>query len=150
MRTSLTLCFILVITMLSCESTDQKASVAGSVATAGQLTSIQWIDSVQDYGKINEGQKLAVSFRFKNSGNKPLVIESVNPTCGCTVADYPKQPLGPGEEGEITGEFDSNGRAGLQRKHITVRTNTDPAQQDIVFQVNVIAKPGQQQQTTSF
>src|SRR4051812_12956393 len=68
-----------------------------------QITTIQWIDSVRNFGTIKEGQKLALSFRFKNTGNKPLVIESVQPACGCTVADYPKKPLKPGEEGEITG-----------------------------------------------
>lgn len=143
----------LITLMLSCGSTDQPpatASATGNAASAA-LTTIQWIDSAQNYGRINEGQKLAVSFRFRNSGDKPLIIQSVKPTCGCTVADYPKQPLAPGEEGEITGEFDSNGREGLQRKHITVTTNTSPSQQDVVFEVNVVGKPqGQAQQSTTF
>lgn len=118
-------------------SLDEKT---GNSATPASLTAIQWIDSARNFGNINEGQKLAISFRFKNTGNKPLVIESVKPTCGCTVADYPKEPIAPGEEAEITGEFDSNGREGLQRKHLTVKSNTSPAEQDITFEVNVVAK----------
>lgn len=133
---------------------DEQASLtnesSGGGNASGQLTSIQWLDSARNYGRINEGQKLAVSFRFKNAGNKPLIIESVKPTCGCTVAEYPKEPIAPGAEAEITGEFDSNGREGLQRKHITVRTNTDPAEQDVSFEVNVIGKPKTEQQNTSF
>jgi hypothetical protein len=146
---------IALVLFLSCGESDEKSatiSATGDTSPSTSLTTIQWIDSAQNYGRINEGQKLAVSFRFKNSGSKPLVIQSVTPTCGCTVADYPKQPLAPGEEGEITGEFDSNGREGLQRKHITVVTNTNPAQQDVVFEVNVIGRPQAQQgqQSTSF
>jgi len=134
---------------ISCGDSD--ADSAASVSTAGHVsagaTTIQWIDSARNYGRINEGQKLAVSFRFRNSGNKPLVIQDVRPTCGCTVADFPKEPIAPGQEGEITGEFDSNGREGLQQKHITVRSNANPPEQDVSFEVNVVAKPGGGQNT---
>ena len=153
MRSSLLLLLPVFLLFASCGGDDAGATMQSSVTSqnpGGQITTIQWLDSAQNYGKINEGQKLAISFRFRNSGNKPLIIESVQPTCGCTVADYPKEPIAPGAEGEITGSFDSNGREGLQRKHITVRTNTDPAQQDVTFEVNVVAKPRNPQQNTSF
>jgi len=105
------------------------------------FTTIQWIDSVKDYGKINEGQKLEVLFRFKNTGNKPLVIESVHPSCGCTVADPPKEPIAPGAEGEIKGSFDSNGKSGQQHKSIEVTANTKGMQShDLVFTVEVLKK----------
>jgi hypothetical protein len=130
----------------SCGSND--TSVASSpVGKPGSVTTIQWLDSAKNYGDINEGQKLALSFRFKNNGSKPLIIESVKPACGCTVADYPKEPIAPGAEGEITGEFDSNGREGLQRKHLTVRANTPEATQDIMFEVNVVGRPQKNQAT---
>mgnify|MGYP001131950942 CR=1 FL=1 len=102
------------------------------------LTTMQWIDSAQKYGDIKAGQKLAVSFRFKNTGSTPLVIESVAPSCGCTVADYPKEPIAPGKEGEITGEFDSNGREGLQHKELTIKANTPNISNNVYFEVNVI------------
>lgn len=106
-----------------------------------ELTTIQWLDSVRNFGQISEGQKLSVSFRFKNSGDKPLVIQSVHPACGCTVADYPKQPIAPGQEGEITGEFNSDGREGQNHKEITVYTNTAAHTHNLVFDVNVVGKP---------
>lgn len=106
-----------------------------------QLTSIKWIDSLRNFGKINEGQKVALSFKFKNTGAKPLVIESVKPSCGCTVADYPREPVQPGEEGEITGEFDSDGRQGQQHKEITVTSNTPDGSQKLIFEVDVTARP---------
>lgn len=111
---------------------------AAAPATAGALTKIEWIDSAKNMGKINEGQKLQIAFRFKNVGDKPLVIQSVRPGCGCTVADYPKEPIAPGKEAVITGSFDSQGREGLQHKEIFVSANTEgTTEHKISFDVEV-------------
>ncbi|MBL7698016.1 MAG: DUF1573 domain-containing protein [Chitinophagaceae bacterium] len=131
----------------ACGSTDAPKDIdAIRNESSKELTTIEWIDSVRNFGNISEGQKLSVSFRFKNTGNKPLVIQSVHPACGCTVADYPKEPIAPGQEGEITGEFNSEGREGQNHKEITVRTNTAAHSHNLVFDVNVVAKPQQQAQ----
>jgi hypothetical protein len=133
---------IAAVVFASCGSADPSADIDAARDTGSkQLTTVQWIDSVRNFGKIIEGQKLAISFRFKNTGDKPLVIESVQPACGCTVADYPRQPLKPGEEGEITGEFNSEGREGQQHKEITVTTNTRAHTQQLIFEVTVAGKP---------
>ena len=124
--------------MMACGESDANSSPASANGVARQLTQIQWIDSARNYGKIREGQKLAISFRFKNAGEHPLIIESVTPTCGCTVADFPRQPIAPGEEGEITGEFDSNGRQGLQHKQLTIRANVE-GERYVAFDVDVLA-----------
>lgn len=134
---------IAVIIFASCNEKTSKDIEVSRENVSKQLTTIQWIDSVRNFGKIMEGQKVALSFRFKNTGDKPLVIEAVQPACGCTVADYPKQPINPGEEGEITGEFDSQGREGQQHKEITVTTNTPARTQNVVFEVVVVGKPKQ-------
>lgn len=125
--------------LAACGNNDKpaKASASGSK----QLTNIQWIDSVRNLGKIIEGQKVAVAFRFRNSGDKPLIIESVQPSCGCTVADYPKEPIAPGAEGEISGTFNSEGREGLQHKELTVKANTaGSGEQKVFFEVEVQKK----------
>ncbi|MBY0536346.1 MAG: DUF1573 domain-containing protein [Chitinophagaceae bacterium] len=88
------------------------------------FTKIEWIDSSRSMGEIENGQVLKINYKFKNSGNKPLIIEKVQPGCGCTVADYPKEPIAPGASGEITAEFDSKGKEGIQKKNITVYANT--------------------------
>lgn len=137
--------FLLILTVLffACENADQPAgngSTASSRAGSegSSLTTIQWIDSIKNLGRITEGQKLQVSFRFKNTGDKPLIIESVRPGCGCTVADYPKEPIAAGAEGEITGSFDSQGRENLQRKEIAVTANTKGSpHHTLVFEVDV-------------
>ena len=142
------LAFVTVAFFTSCGDANSTVDVdAAREAGSKQITTVQWIDSVRNYGKIIEGQKLAISFRFKNTGDKPLVIESVQPACGCTVADYPKQPLKPGEEGEITGEFKSEGREGQQHKEITVNTNTAMRSQNLIFEVTVAGNPKRNTET---
>jgi hypothetical protein len=108
------------------------------------LTSIQWIDSVKEMGTILEGQKLEVAFRFRNSGNKPLVIESATPSCGCTVPSKPDKPIMPGDESEIKAVFDSQGRTGTNHKTITVVANTiGSTNHSLTFTVQVLgAKDG--------
>jgi len=103
-----------------------------------KFTTIEWIDSTKDYGKITEGQKLDVSFRFKNTGDKPLIIRSVRPGCGCTAAEPPKEPIAPGAEGIIKASFNSQGREGHNSKDIYIEANTKGTQNHKVhFDVEV-------------
>jgi hypothetical protein len=142
MRISLFLLLFSALLVTSCGNNDATAK-NDSTHAGTKITTIEWMGSSKNFGKINEGQKLSVSFTFKNSGNNPLIIESVKPACGCTVADFPKEPIAPGAENEITGEFDSHGREGLQHKVITVKANTPGSgEQEISFDVDVIKKPG--------
>jgi hypothetical protein len=105
------------------------------------LTTIQWLDGGEkDFGKIKEGENLNVSFRFKNTGNKPLVISSVTASCGCTVPETPKKPYAPGETGVIKASFNSAGKEGLQSKQVNVFANTNPASTTLVFRVEVKPK----------
>jgi hypothetical protein len=134
--------------MVACGSGDKAPAINTSANQpanqAGGTASIQWLDSVRNFGSINEGQKLSVSFGFKNTGTAPLIIESVQPACGCTVADYPKQPIAAGGEGEITGAFESQGRPGHQHKTISVVANTTQRKYTLAFDVDV--KPAKEQQ----
>ncbi len=101
------------------------------------FTSMVWIDSSKSMGAITQGEVLKISYRFKNTGTKPLIIESVKPGCGCTIADYPKQPISPGQEGEVKAEFDSHGKEGMQNKNISVTANTSVHTYTLVFDVTV-------------
>ena len=139
---------LMVFTAFGCKENDSNAAEPGTevAAVPGALTKIEWIDSARNMGKINEGQKLQISFRFKNTGDKPLVIQSVRPGCGCTVADYPKEPIAPGKEAAITGSFDSQGREGLQHKEIYVSANTEgTTEHKISFDVEVAKAPAKTQ-----
>ena len=138
------LAFFLAASLYACDQVDQGAK-AGHGKTAAsdssQLTSIQWIDSVRNFGKINEGQVLDVAFRFKNTGDRPLIIRSVRPSCGCTAADPPKEPVAPGAEGVIKASFNSTGREGMNSKDIYVEANTRGSENHVVhFDVEVMKK----------
>ena len=65
-------------------------------------------------------------YKFKNTGNADLVISDAKGSCGCTVPEYPKAPIKPGEEGNIKVTFDSSGKGGRQNKSVTVITNAIP------------------------
>lgn len=153
------------ITMASCKEADKKAeatttstattseatnsATATSTATAPQqntvdpatLTKVEWLDGMdKDFGKIEEGKNLEVSFRFKNIGDKPLVISNVSASCGCTVPETPKKPYAPGETGVIKASFNSSGKVGSQSKQVNVFANLDPAMTSLNFRVEVKAK----------
>ncbi len=105
------------------------------------LTTIQWLDGPdKDFGKINEGENLNVSFRFKNTGTKPLVISNVTASCGCTVPETPKKPYAPGETGVIKASFNSAGKPNMQSKQVNVYANTNPGMTTLVFRVDVKPK----------
>lgn len=89
-------------------------------------TTVQLIDSVYNFGSIKEGDKVEFSFRFKNIGDKPLVIASATATCGCTVPERPVKPILPGETGFIKAVFNSKGKPGHQEKGIAVSANAKP------------------------
>jgi hypothetical protein len=123
-----------------CRDATENKDVDAIVAPGNNaLTSIEWIDPKKDLGTINEGQKLQINFHLKNTGSAPLVLQSVVPGCGCTVADYPKEPIAPGKEADISASFDSKGREGQQHKEITVTANTkESSQHKLSFNVMVV------------
>ena len=125
------LCAIVLI-FVSCAGSDKKAAtskVANSRFDSASLTTIEWLDSSnKDFGKIPEGKKLDVSFRFKNTGDKPLTIQKVEVSCGCTVAEQPTEPILPGNEGVIRATFNSEHHVGVNNKTLYVSANTKKIQ----------------------
>lgn len=81
-----------------------------------------------DFGTIKQGEVVKHVFKFTNSGKTPLIIEQATASCGCTVPKWPKDPIKPGESGEIYAEFNSAGKQGVQKKTISIKANTNPDQ----------------------
>ncbi|MEJ5301909.1 MAG: DUF1573 domain-containing protein [Bacteroidales bacterium] len=100
-------------------------SLAGN-ADAGQMPVIQFDKTIHDFGRVLAGEKISYSFKFRNTGKSDLLITKVSASCGCTVPEWPKTPIAPGEEGYITVTFNTSGRKGLQHKSVTVLANTNP------------------------
>ncbi|MDZ4796417.1 MAG: DUF1573 domain-containing protein [Bacteroidota bacterium] len=107
---------------------DEAASTAtpNTNADPANYTSIQWLDSTYvDLGKQKEGKEIEISFRFKNTGSKNLVIESVTAQCGCTIPEKPENAFAPGEEGVIKAKFNGAGHDET-RKQVYVKANIQP------------------------
>ena len=91
-----------------------------------KYTQIQWIDSIdRQLGQLKSGKEVQITWRFKNVGDRPLIIEGVSASCGCTVPEKPEKPLLPGEEGVIKATFNGSG-TGVIAKQVHVTDNTNP------------------------
>ena len=92
-----------------------------------------------DFCEINQGDVVEHSFEFTNTGKDPLIISNAKGSCGCTVPEWPRAPIPPGEKGVIDVKFDSKGKKGQQNKRITLTTNVVPSQQVLIVKgmVNV-------------
>ena len=105
-----------------------------------ESTTVQIIDSSYNFGKITDGEKVEYSYRFKNTGNKPLVIIDATASCGCTVPQKPEKPILPGETGFIKIVFDSKGRVGAAHKTITVTSNAKPEFTPLILTGDVVGQ----------
>jgi hypothetical protein len=79
-----------------------------------------------DFGTVNEGELVNHTFKFTNTGKSPLIIDKAVASCGCTVPDWPKHPIGVGETGEIKVRFDTKNKPNQQIKTISITANTEP------------------------
>jgi hypothetical protein len=115
---------------------DQKKK---ALKDSADYTTIQWLDSTfKDFGEVKEGKVVKVTYRFKNTGNKNLIITHVSASCGCTTPDQPLEPIAPGKEGLIKAEFKSEGHTGENRKDVYVQANTLPRNSmTLTFRVKV-------------
>ena len=103
-------------------------------------TSVQFIDTIYNFNKIKEGDVVEYSYRFKNTGTKPLVIEQAAASCGCTVPEKPEHPIAPGEIGYVKVKFNSQGRPGEAQKTISVTSNARPDFPILYLKGTVIGK----------
>ena len=120
-----------VVTFVSCDVRRKDKLADGAVLpveiNVKDSTTVQIIDSLYNFGKVVEGEKVIYNFRFKNSGTKPLIITNTRASCGCTVAEKPEKPIAPGETSFIKVVFNSMGKVGVNEKAITVSSNASPA-----------------------
>jgi len=108
---------------LDTELVTSPATATGDPETAPIMT---FEKDVHDFGKIIQGEKVSYMFKFKNTGKSDLLITDAKGSCGCTVPEYPKTPVKPGEDGTINVIFDSTGKTGQQNKKVTITANTVP------------------------
>lgn len=100
-------------------------------------TSIAFEAMSHDFGEINQNSENNYTFNFTNTGNKPLIIETATGSCGCTVPDFPKEPIAPGATSQIKVQYKPGKQKGLQNKTITVIANTQPRDTKLSIIANV-------------
>lgn len=134
-RNSLTTYYLLFISLLCIFSCKEKKTDSSTVTNG--ITRIEWIHSTHDFGDLAEGEMVAHTFTFKNTGPHNLIIQNIETGCGCTVVNYDKAPLQPGKEGKIEITFNSAGRYGKQYKEISIFANIPEKLTTLKFTANV-------------
>lgn len=113
-----------------------------AVAMMAQQAVITFERRDHDFGKINEADgKVTTIFTFKNEGMEPLVLSNVRASCGCTTPKWPRQPIEPGQTGEITVTYNPNGRPGRFTKTVTITSNATEPTTRVTIKGEVIPKP---------
>lgn len=139
---------LLPVILFSCSSKDTQnitsdivhnpSTASGNIDTVN-VPKMTFEEEVFEFGDITQGEKISHRYKFKNTGKTDLVITSAHGSCGCTVPNYPKNPISPGGEDIVEVSFDSNGKKGAQHKTVTIVANTHPSTTVIAIKGNVIA-----------
>ena len=125
---------VIAASLIACKNSDKKAvektltqeEKEKAASDTANFTTIQWLDSTTtNLGKLTKDKSIEITYRFKNTGTKNLIIESVSAQCGCTIPEKPEKPFAPGEEGVIKAKFNGSGK-GTISKQIYVTANTNP------------------------
>jgi hypothetical protein len=120
----------------SAQNTDTVQAGAATVPAEGPV--LAFVEKSHDFGDIKQGEKVSYTFTFTNTGNKPLIISNVATTCGCTVSKWTKEPVAPGKSGEVSATFDSTGKMSMQKKVVTVYSNSATGIQTVSLVTNVL------------
>lgn len=123
------------------EGLSEFEEVVSNPNKAEGTTSIEYVETTHDFGTVKFPGEYKYTFKFKNTGNVPLLIESATASCGCTVPNKPDEPIMPGKVGELDVIFSpKEGQQGQPvTKKVTVTANTDPQQTYLEISANVLA-----------
>jgi len=131
-KNSIVIVALLSLAFVSCKDNASAKIDAANLETAKERDAkisigtaiIEFDTKDYDFGTVNEGEVVEGIFKISNKGKTDLIITNASASCGCTVPEWPKDPIKPGDSGELKFSFDSKGRTGKQSKTITLQTNT--------------------------
>lgn len=109
-------------------------------APVGDGAKIEFVKETHDYGTIKNGADGTCTFEFKNTGNSPLMISNAKGSCGCTVPEWPKEPIAPGATGSIKVSYDTK-RTGAINKSVTITSNAVNAADKVVYIKGTVLAP---------
>jgi len=107
----------------------------------GPKTSIQFEEMEYNFGKIEQNSRNPHTFTFTNTGEHPLIISQAKGSCGCTVPQYPREPIAPGETGEIEVVYSPGTQKNQQTKTVTITANTEP--ETTILRIRANVNPGE-------
>ena len=99
---------------------------ANGMIDTNQLARITFEQKEFDFDTVKENDIVSHVFKFTNTGKVPLTILKARSSCGCTVPEWPEEPIPPGGTGEISAKFNTEGKSLNQSKIITITANTYP------------------------
>ncbi|MEZ5029990.1 MAG: DUF1573 domain-containing protein [Saprospiraceae bacterium] len=117
------------------------AQAAEAEVPSGPTTQMTFQTDEYDFGKVKSGVSVTHEYQFTNTGQEDLIIANAKGSCGCTVPQWPKEPIAPGKTGIIKVVFDSKGKSGPQSKRVTITANTNPPQTFLTIKGEVEADP---------
>ena len=114
----------------------RKGGVSTIVPTSA-FPKFSFQEEEHNFGDINDGDIVSHTFKFTNSGEAPLIISKATAACGCTVPQWPRQPIPVGGSGEIQVQFDSSNKPGMQNKVVTITANTESKVKKLLIRAQV-------------
>jgi len=122
MKKVVLLSLVLLVTCLTGVLAQEKKQLL-EVANEGNKPSFKFESEEFNFGTIKQGESVTHEFVFTNTGNEPLLIMKADGSCGCTVPEYPKEPILKNQKGKIKVTFNSAGKVGMQDKTVTIQSN---------------------------
>lgn len=129
---------IVLLGLVSCNTTSSKSIDDDIESDSSLVANLEYLEDFFDFGTIYDGEIVAHTFKFKNSGNGVLIIKDVIPSCGCTTMKLSSKMLKPNEEGYVEVVFNSKGWFGSQYKSVTLRTNSPIWEKSVTIKANVV------------
>ena len=117
------------------------AAAADRDAKADELPVMTFEENEWDFGSIEGGTAVEHIFKFTNTGTAPLVIVDAKSSCGCTVPEYTKAPVAPGDSGELLVKFNGSGKNQVS-KTVTITANTQAGKETLKIKAFVNPKAG--------
>ena len=122
---------------LETEIASMRKGGGSTIVPAGAFPKFTFDQEEHNFGQIRDGDIVSHTFRFTNSGEAPLIISKATAACGCTVPQWPKQPIPAGGSGEIQVQFDSSNKPGMQNKVVTITANTESKVKKLLIRAQV-------------
>ena len=121
----------------------QPVAQAEAEVPSGPTTQMTFTSEEFDFGKVKAGEQVTHEYQFTNTGKENLIISNAKGSCGCTVPQWPKEPIAPGKTGVIKVVFDSKSKSGPQSKRVTITANTNPPQSFLTIKGEVTGVPNE-------